>query len=112
MSRVDPGDSPSDANKLRNGLMVSTNFLCNLYAQEFVRDRIAMIEIEAIRQERDALATFGMLKGQDPCILPLRMALSYRTGKEQDFGMQWHLHYHPKNARQCDSCHGAEKFDR
>ncbi|KAL1413365.1 fatty acid synthase alpha subunit Lsd1 [Vanrija albida] len=44
--------------------------------EEFFNTRVAFIESEAKRQEKDALATFGMLEGSDPNIAPLRRALA------------------------------------
>ena len=38
--------------------------------------RVSFIDDEAKRQERDALATFGMLEGSHPSIAPLRRALA------------------------------------
>lgn len=38
--------------------------------------RVSFIDAEAKRQEKDALATFGMLAGSDPSIAPLRRALA------------------------------------
>ncbi|EJT52093.1 fatty-acid synthase complex protein [Trichosporon asahii var. asahii CBS 2479] len=43
---------------------------------EAFKERVALIESEAKRQEKDALATFGMLEGSDPSIAPLRRALA------------------------------------
>lgn len=43
---------------------------------DFVSARVAAIEQEALRQEKDALATYGMLEGSDPSIAPLRRALA------------------------------------
>jgi fatty acid synthase subunit alpha len=42
----------------------------------FFQSRISFIDSEAKRQEKDALATFGMLEGSDPAIAPLRRALA------------------------------------
>ncbi|RSH78623.1 3-oxoacyl-[acyl-carrier-protein] synthase [Apiotrichum porosum] len=44
--------------------------------EAFFNQRVAFIETEAQRQEKDALATFGMLEGSDPNIAPLRRALA------------------------------------
>ena len=44
--------------------------------EEYFASRIADLEAEAKRQERDALATYGMLEGADPRIAPLRRALA------------------------------------
>jgi 3-oxoacyl-(acyl-carrier-protein) synthase len=43
---------------------------------DFLRERIALIESESVRQEKDSLATFGMLAGQDDRIAPIRRALA------------------------------------
>jgi len=43
---------------------------------EFLRECIALIESEAVRQEKDALATFGMLAGHDDRVAPVRRALA------------------------------------
>lgn len=42
----------------------------------YFQSRIDFIDKEAKRQEKDALATFGMLEGSDPSIAPLRRALA------------------------------------
>lgn len=42
----------------------------------FFNSRVAFIDAEARRQEKDALATFGMLEGSDPAVAPLRRALA------------------------------------
>jgi 3-oxoacyl-(acyl-carrier-protein) synthase len=44
--------------------------------EEYLRSRVTAIEAEALRQEKDALATFGMLQGSDPRIAPMRRALA------------------------------------
>ena len=44
--------------------------------EEYVASRVADIEREAARQERDALAVYGMLEGSDERIAPLRRALA------------------------------------
>lgn len=43
---------------------------------EWFKTRVSFIENEAKRQEKDALATYGMLHGTDPSIAPLRRALA------------------------------------
>ena len=43
---------------------------------EWFKNRVSFIEEEAQRQEKEALATFGMLEGQHPNIAPLRRALA------------------------------------
>ncbi|KAJ3916064.1 fatty acid synthase [Lentinula edodes] len=44
--------------------------------EEYYASRVATIEQEAARQEKEALATYGMLEGSDPHIAPLRRALA------------------------------------
>ncbi|KAE9399788.1 fatty acid synthase [Gymnopus androsaceus JB14] len=44
--------------------------------EEYYTSRVAAIEQEAARQEKEALATYGMLEGSDPHIAPLRRALA------------------------------------
>lgn len=44
--------------------------------EAFLKERVAFIEAEAVHQDKDALATFGMLEGSDPRIAPLRHALA------------------------------------
>ncbi|RXK40210.1 hypothetical protein M231_02484 [Tremella mesenterica] len=43
---------------------------------EWLKSRVAFIDSEAQRQDKDALSTFGMLKGSNPAIAPLRRALA------------------------------------
>jgi fatty acid synthase subunit alpha len=45
-------------------------------SDDWFKTRVAMIEEEAKRQEKDALATYGMLEGSSPSIAPLRRALA------------------------------------
>lgn len=45
-------------------------------SDDLIAERLASIEHEAKRQESEALATFGMLVGQDETISPLRRALA------------------------------------
>jgi fatty acid synthase subunit alpha len=47
----------------------------------------AEIELEAKRQEKDALATYGMLEGTDPRIAPLRRALAVWGLTADDIGV-------------------------
>ncbi|KAI5122922.1 hypothetical protein M0805_007600 [Coniferiporia weirii] len=44
--------------------------------EEYVSTRVAQIEQDAARQEKDAMAVYGMLSGTDPRISPLRRALA------------------------------------
>lgn len=53
----------------------------------FFSGRIADIEIEASRQEKEALATYGMLVGSDPRIAPLRRALAVWGLTVDDIGV-------------------------
>ena len=41
-----------------------------------VVERLTTIQSEAQRQEKEAVATYGMLAGHDPTIAPLRRALA------------------------------------
>lgn len=45
-------------------------------SESWFQSRVGFIDDEAKRQERDALATFGMLEGSHPNIAPLRRALA------------------------------------
>jgi fatty acid synthase subunit alpha len=45
-------------------------------SEDWFKARLAFIDSEAQRQEKDALSTFGMLNGSDPAIAPLRRALA------------------------------------
>lgn len=49
--------------------------------------RVADIEAEAARQEKDALAMYGMLEGSDPRIAPLRRALAVWGLTADDIGV-------------------------
>jgi fatty acid synthase subunit alpha, fungi type len=55
-------------------------------AEDDVQSRIVFIEQEALRQEKDALATFGMLEGSDARIAPLRRALAVWGMTADDIG--------------------------
>ncbi|KAG9047855.1 3-oxoacyl-[acyl-carrier-protein] synthase [Tulasnella sp. UAMH 9824] len=55
--------------------------------EAYVRERTVTIEQEAARQEKDALATFGMLEGADPRIAPLRRALAIWGLTVDDIGV-------------------------
>jgi fatty acid synthase subunit alpha len=48
---------------------------------------IAEVEKEAARQDKDALATYGMLEGTDPRIAPLRRALAVWGLTADDIGV-------------------------
>ena len=54
---------------------------------EYVASRVAEIEKEAARQEKDAIATYGMLEGVDPRIAPLRRALAVWGLTADDLGV-------------------------
>lgn len=56
-------------------------------SKDFVAARLAHIEEEALRQEKDALATYGMLQGADPRIAPLRRALAVWGLNADDIGV-------------------------
>jgi fatty acid synthase subunit alpha, fungi type len=53
---------------------------------EYFNSRVADIEKEAGHQEKDALATYGMLEGADACISPLRRVLAV-WGSTGDVGV-------------------------
>jgi fatty acid synthase subunit alpha, fungi type len=55
-------------------------------AEKFLRERSVFIEQEAVRQEKEALSTFGMLEGTDPRIAPLRRALAVWGLHANDIG--------------------------
>lgn len=55
--------------------------------ESYVSTRLADIEAEAARQEKDALATYGMLEGSDPRIAPLRRALAVWGLTPDDIGV-------------------------
>lgn len=54
---------------------------------DYFASRVADIEKEAARQERDALATYGMLEGTDPRVAPLRRALAVWGLTADDLGV-------------------------
>lgn len=54
---------------------------------EFIRERVATIDAEAARQEKDALNTFGMLAGQDDRVAPVRRALAVFGLTPDDLGV-------------------------
>ncbi|PFH52946.1 hypothetical protein AMATHDRAFT_138867 [Amanita thiersii Skay4041] len=56
-------------------------------AEEEVSSRVADLEVEATRQEKDALAMYGMLEGDDPRIAPLRRALAVWGLTADDIGV-------------------------
>ncbi|KAG8889684.1 3-oxoacyl-[acyl-carrier-protein] synthase [Tulasnella sp. 332] len=56
-------------------------------AEAILGERTAFIEQEAIRQEKDAMSTFGMLEGTDPRVAPLRRALAVWGLTADDIGV-------------------------
>ncbi|KAH8100945.1 fatty acid synthase [Cristinia sonorae] len=54
---------------------------------DFFATRVADMEAEAARQEKEALATYGMLKGSDPRIAPLQRALAVWGLNADDIGV-------------------------
>ena len=59
----------------------------NAVDDDYVASRIADMEKEAARQEKDALATYGMLEGADPRVAPLRRALAVWGLAADDLGV-------------------------
>jgi hypothetical protein len=55
--------------------------------EDYFSSRVADIEKEASRQDKDALATYGMLEGTDPRISPLRRALAVWGLTGDDIGV-------------------------
>ncbi|EPQ52677.1 hypothetical protein GLOTRDRAFT_112049 [Gloeophyllum trabeum ATCC 11539] len=55
--------------------------------EEYLASRVADIEQEAARQEKDALATYGMLQGADPRVAPMRRALAVWGLTADDIGV-------------------------
>ncbi|KZT01368.1 fatty acid synthase [Laetiporus sulphureus 93-53] len=55
--------------------------------EHYLACRVADIEKEAARQEKDALATYGMLHGSDPRVAPLRRALAVWGFTADDIGV-------------------------
>ncbi|KAI0950742.1 hypothetical protein AcW1_007973 [Taiwanofungus camphoratus] len=54
---------------------------------DYLASRIADMEKEAARQEKDALTTYGMLQGADPRVAPLRRALAVWGLTADDIGV-------------------------
>ncbi|KAJ7598584.1 thiolase-like protein, partial [Mycena floridula] len=54
---------------------------------DYFSSRVAAIEVEAARQEKDALGLYGMLEGTDPHIAPLRRALAVWGLSVDDIGV-------------------------
>lgn len=55
--------------------------------EDFFASRVANIEREAVRQEKDALAVYGMLEGSDERIAPMRRALAVWGLTADDIGV-------------------------
>jgi len=55
--------------------------------EEYITTRLADVEHEGTRQEKEALATYGMLEGSDPRIAPLRPALAVWGLTPDDLGV-------------------------
>ncbi|KAH9945014.1 fatty acid synthase [Epithele typhae] len=55
--------------------------------EDYVASRVADMEAEAARQEKDAIATYGMLEGSDPRVAPLRRALAVWGLTADDLGV-------------------------
>ncbi|KAF9648674.1 fatty acid synthase [Thelephora ganbajun] len=55
--------------------------------EEYFATRLADVEREGTRQEKEALATYGMLEGSDPRIAPLRRALAVWGLTTDDLGV-------------------------
>ncbi|KAJ7285205.1 fatty acid synthase [Mycena rebaudengoi] len=55
--------------------------------EEYFASRVADVEKEATRQDRDALAMYGMLEGTDPRVSPLRRALAVWGLTADDIGV-------------------------
>lgn len=55
--------------------------------EDFFASRVADIEREAARQEKDALAVYGMLVGSDERIAPMRRALAVWGLTADDIGV-------------------------
>ena len=49
--------------------------------KEYFSTRLADVERESARQEKEALVTYGMLEGSDPRIAPLRRCLGSYAGR-------------------------------
>jgi fatty acid synthase subunit alpha len=55
--------------------------------EEYIASRIADLEVEAKRQEKEALAVYGMLESFDPRVAPLRRALAVWGLTADDIGV-------------------------
>jgi fatty acid synthase subunit beta len=56
-------------------------------SEDYISDRLASLEADAARQEKGALAMYGMLEGSDPQIAPLRRALAVWGLTADDIGV-------------------------
>lgn len=56
-------------------------------SESYVSERLASLEADAARQEKGALAMYGMLEGTDPNIAPLRRALAVWGLTADDIGV-------------------------
>ena len=82
--------------------------------EDYISCRIADLETEASRQEKDALSTYGMLEGSDPRIAPLRQALAIWGLTADDIGVL-SIHGTSTGANVCDltfhiGCHIVKQF--
>jgi fatty acid synthase subunit alpha, fungi type len=55
--------------------------------EEYFASRLADLELEAAQQEKEALATYGMLEGYDPRVAPIRRALAVWGLNADDIGV-------------------------
>lgn len=55
--------------------------------EKYIASRVADVEAQAARQEKEALSTYGMLEGSDPRIAPLRRALAVWGLTADDVGV-------------------------
>jgi fatty acid synthase subunit beta len=70
---------------------------------EYISSSVANIEKEASRQEKDALAMYGMLEGTDPRVSPLRRALAVWGLAADDIGVL-SIHGTSTGANVCFQC--------
>ncbi|KAF9007571.1 fatty acid synthase [Cyathus striatus] len=55
--------------------------------EEYFTERVAILERDAAKQEKEALSVYGMLEGTDPSIAPLRRALAIWGLTADDIGV-------------------------
>ena len=72
--------------------------------EEYFASRVADMELEAAQQEKDALATYGMLEGLDPRVSPLHRALAVWGLKADDIGVL-SIHGTSTNANEKNETH-------